>query len=299
MEKLVRVVLIILISQITACSTLLSLFDAPQEESTPIANPEVSENTEQITVTLACSPTWYRYVESQLSTQDSQGHGPDIGSQEWQSVVEFKLAIDRAESTPGVIPAKTSPQWCQFIQQQLDNQRSLSTVNCDQHADKPLNQFICQTPALLERAKLMTKVLQTVIAKVDKARAEQLHREQRLWLIERDGCSKSEDIHACLKLHYETRTAALQVGYQLVNSHGPVFYVCDGGPSDEVTIRFFSTTPPSLLAERAGRSAFLLQTQFEGGLGYKGEDVLFREQQSEATVRWGIDAPQMLCEKMH
>ncbi|MFV1871955.1 MAG: hypothetical protein ACMZ64_01340 [Oleiphilus sp.] len=294
-----RVVLIILILQMTACSTLQSLFYAPQDEGPPTTSAGVSDTTEQIPAAPACSPKWYRYVESQLSTQDNQGHGPDIGSQEWQSVVEFKLAIDRTKRASGVIPTKTSPQWCQFIQQRLDRQRSLSTVHCDHRADKPLEQFICQTPELLEQAKSMAKVLQTVIEKVAKVQTEKLHDEQRLWLIERDACRENADLPACLMSSYETRIAALQVKYQLVNTHGPVFYVCDGGPSDEVTIRFFPTTPPSLIAERAGQSAFLLQTQLDGGFQYQGDDIQFLEQQSEAIIRWGSDAPQMSCEKMH
>ena len=33
-----------------------------------------------------CSAEWNTWVEEQLGTGDGQGHGPDVGSGEWQSV---------------------------------------------------------------------------------------------------------------------------------------------------------------------------------------------------------------------
>ena len=39
------------------------------------------------------------------------GHGPDIGGQEWKSVIEFKLGIrDDAD-----VPDLNVPQWCDYI----------------------------------------------------------------------------------------------------------------------------------------------------------------------------------------
>ena len=64
-----------------------------------------------------CSDTWYRYVDGQLTTGDGQGHGPDLGSSEWRSVVEFKLGI-RGDST---IPDLATEQWCTYIDEKLQN----------------------------------------------------------------------------------------------------------------------------------------------------------------------------------
>ncbi len=58
-----------------------------------------------------CSDEWNHMVESRFHTGDSMGHGPDVGSQEWQSVVEFKLGI---RGNPDV-PNLGSPQWCSYI----------------------------------------------------------------------------------------------------------------------------------------------------------------------------------------
>ena len=58
-----------------------------------------------------CTNDWYLLVEKQISTGDSQGHGPDLGSIEWRSTIEFKLGIrDQPE-----IPALDTEQWCSYI----------------------------------------------------------------------------------------------------------------------------------------------------------------------------------------
>jgi hypothetical protein len=58
-----------------------------------------------------CSDQWFRFIEEKLATGDSEGHGPDLGSSEWRSVVEFKLGI-RGDST---IPSRETDQWCTYI----------------------------------------------------------------------------------------------------------------------------------------------------------------------------------------
>ena len=58
-----------------------------------------------------CSENWLQRVESSLSTGDEQGHGPDIGSQEWRATVEFRLGI-RGSSA---LPARDSSEWCSYI----------------------------------------------------------------------------------------------------------------------------------------------------------------------------------------
>ena len=58
-----------------------------------------------------CSEQWFRFVEEKLPTGDSEGHGPDLGSLEWRSVVEFKLGI-RGDPT---IPSRETDQWCTYV----------------------------------------------------------------------------------------------------------------------------------------------------------------------------------------
>jgi hypothetical protein len=69
--------------------------------------------------TRLCSDAWYQAVEAQLASGDGQGHGPDIGSDEWQSVIEFRLGV---RGQPDV-PARDSLAWCRYIDQRLAARR--------------------------------------------------------------------------------------------------------------------------------------------------------------------------------
>jgi hypothetical protein len=62
-----------------------------------------------------CSEQWQHFVEARLHTGDSQGHGPDVGSAEWYSVVEFKLGI---RGNPEV-PSRESLEWCTYIDDRI------------------------------------------------------------------------------------------------------------------------------------------------------------------------------------
>lgn len=62
-----------------------------------------------------CTPAWNQWVENQLPTGDGAGHGPDIGSDEWQSVVEFRLRV-RGQ---GHVPPRGTRAWCDFVHQQI------------------------------------------------------------------------------------------------------------------------------------------------------------------------------------
>jgi hypothetical protein len=62
-----------------------------------------------------CSEQWLQFVEEQLPTGDAAGHGPDVGSMEWRSVVEFKLGI-RGDPT---IPPRETDEWCSYIDEKI------------------------------------------------------------------------------------------------------------------------------------------------------------------------------------
>ena len=64
-----------------------------------------------------CSGEWQQFVESTVTSGDGMGHGPDIGSEEWKSVIEFKLGV---RGQPGV-PERESPEWCAYVQNLIDS----------------------------------------------------------------------------------------------------------------------------------------------------------------------------------
>lgn len=71
-----------------------------------------------------CSNDWYNFIEKKISTGDNQGHGPDIGSTEWRSVIEFKLGI-RGDSK---VPPLGSEQWCDYINQYYSDTHAYQVI---------------------------------------------------------------------------------------------------------------------------------------------------------------------------
>ena len=61
-----------------------------------------------------CPDHLLQRIEQQVGTGDGQGHGPDIGSAEWHSVVEFRLGI--RDNTD--VPEPATRAWCAFILEQ-------------------------------------------------------------------------------------------------------------------------------------------------------------------------------------
>ena len=58
-----------------------------------------------------CTEPWFWMLETVLGTGDGMGHGPDLGSGEWKSVIEFRLGL---RNDPD-LPAIDSPAWCAAI----------------------------------------------------------------------------------------------------------------------------------------------------------------------------------------
>ena len=58
-----------------------------------------------------CTKEWFSLVEQQVLSGDASGHGPDLGSGEWRSVVEFKLGV---RGNPGT-PPRATDRWCEYI----------------------------------------------------------------------------------------------------------------------------------------------------------------------------------------
>lgn len=58
-----------------------------------------------------CSDAWNRQVDEILVSGDGQGHGPDLGSDEWKGVIEFKLGV-RGQAD---VPPRDTGDWCRFI----------------------------------------------------------------------------------------------------------------------------------------------------------------------------------------
>ena len=71
-----------------------------------------------------CTTDWYKLVEQKVGVTDSHGHGPDLGSGEWRSAVEFKLGI---RDDPAV-PDPDSEAWCAHIDAIIQNIQNIQKM---------------------------------------------------------------------------------------------------------------------------------------------------------------------------
>lgn len=76
------------------------------------------------TTVVPCSAPWYQAVEESVQTGDGLGHGPDLGSEEWKSAVEFRLGI---RGNPDV-PDRSGDAWCGYMDR-LMRERAPAEVN--------------------------------------------------------------------------------------------------------------------------------------------------------------------------
>lgn len=149
-----------------------------------------------------------------------------------------------------------------------------------------------------ELARLDRKLATVYAAARRKASAERpptLTAEQRGWVKGRDDCGKSEDRRGCVVESYRRRTAELQARYRLVPGVGPVRYACAGNPANEIVVNLFATDPPVLIAERGDQVSTMFRSNAAAAAGYVGRNESFREEGTDAVVRWGYGTPEMRC----
>ena len=258
-------------------------------------------NTTPDTETL-CTEAWYRSIEEKVPTGDGRGHGPDVGSDEWKAVVEFKTGI---RGRPDV-PRRDSNAWCRHIDQ-IVQASTLSgdtghaanmagpSFSCDKVTAGSIEAMICADQALSALDRKLSGVYAAASAKAANEHPPLLKVEQRGWIKGRNDCWKAGDTRGCVQDEYVRRIADLQARYRLVSGIGPVSFICDDNPANEVIVTFFRTDPPTLIAER-GDSVSLMYLQPSGsGTKYQGRNESFWEHQGEATIIWGYGAPEMRC----
>jgi uncharacterized protein len=256
---------------------------------------------------LLCSHAWYRTIDGKVSSGDGQGHGPDLGSDEWKSVVEFKLGI---RGQPNV-PARDSESWCRYIDRLVSERESSSRTGnlpaatapagpsfaCNKIRTGSIEAMICEDAALSALDRRLSNVYAAAVWKATNEHPPRVKAEQRGWIKGRDECWKSEDKRRCVQTEYVRRIAELQARYRLVDGNGPVRYECEGNPANEVVVTFFQTEPPTLVAER-GDTVSLMYLQPSGsGASYQGRNESFWEHQGEALITWGYGTREMRCKK--
>ncbi|MFG6432770.1 MliC family protein [Roseateles sp. LYH14W] len=242
-----------------------------------------------------CDARWQRDVQARLG---GDGHGPDLGSAEWQGAVEHQLGLRDANDRGG-------PAWCQRVQQALDEARRAPTCRTRQ-VRGDVEELVCQRAGL---ARLDARVAEAYAAARRKAQNERppvLAAEQRGWRRERHDCWKAgpdaasaADIEArvaCVRESSQRRLLELQARYRLVPVSATARWRCDDG--SEVVANFFSATePPSLIAERGDQTSLMTQQPAASGSRYTGRNESYWEHQGEARVIWGWQSAELRCTK--
>jgi uncharacterized protein len=255
-----------------------------------------------------CSAPWYRWVEEKVPTSDAQQHGPDVGSDEWKSTIEFRLGIRGQPNVPG----RDSDAWCRYVDQLVRETRTSSAGNgdprgaakaqgpsyaCDKVRAGSIEEMICRDQGLSALDRKLSSAYAAAAKIATNEHPPRLKAEQRGWIKGRNECWKSDDKRGCVEDSYVRRIAELQASYRLVPGKGPFRFVCDGNPANEVVATFFQTTPPTLIAERGDSVSLMFLKRSGSGAKYQGRNESFWEHQGDAAVTWGYGAPAMRCVK--
>lgn len=169
------------------------------------------------------------------------------------------------------------------------------TGTCAQARPGNIPEMICQDEGLRALDRSMESIYAEARKKVGDEQPPVLQVEQSKWRHARDGCWKSTDRIDCVQASYQHRIIELQARYRLVDSIGPVTYMCDDNPPAKVVVDYFKTEPGSLIARQGDSTALMLSATSASGARYTGPNESLWEHQGEAAIRWGFGAPERKC----
>ncbi len=169
------------------------------------------------------------------------------------------------------------------------------SFDCSAVESGSVEALICEDEALSALDLKMADVYAAASATAVNEHPPVLKAEQRGWIKGRDACWKSDDVRGCVEQAYRLRVAELQAAYRLVPGRGPVTYVCEGQPANQVIATFFETDPPTLIAERGDQVSLMYLQPAASGSRYQGRNEMLWEHGGEATITWGFDGPEMHC----
>lgn len=174
--------------------------------------------------------------------------------------------------------------------------RPTNTSSCN-HAEGSIEQLVCTTPELAALENHLTTVYSAASNKAVNEQATLLKAEQHGWLKGRDDCWKADDKKLCVKTEYERRISELQAVYQLVEHNGPIHFDCSGSPIKQLTVTFYQSDIPTLIANYGDSESLMYSAIAASGAKYEGRNESFWEHQGEARVVWGYNTPEFVCKK--
>jgi uncharacterized protein len=145
-----------------------------------------------------------------------------------------------------------------------------------------IEEMVCKDKGLTALDRKLAEVYSAASKKAVNEHPPLLKAEQRGWIKGRNDCWKSADRRKCVEDNYRSRITELQARYRLVPAIGPVTYACDGDPKNEVTVTYFKTDPPTLIAERGDQVSLMYLQPSASGAKYQG-----RNESHEKALRAG------------
>ena len=145
---------------------------------------------------------------------------------------------------------------------------------------------------LLKQDQQLAEVYQQALLKAANEKPPLLKAEQRGWVKGKAECWKEEDRKACASTLYTQRIAGLQARYELLPASKKLLLSCDNNPANEVSLRYYPTTPATFIADYGDQVSLMYQ---QADQSYVGRNEKLSEQNGVFTLQWGYEAPLMSC----
>ena len=122
-----------------------------------------------------------------------------------------------------------------------------------------------------------------------------LKADQVDWDKVNSACMDSIDTLECVRVNYQSRISALQIGTASTEISSSANYLCDADKHDYITAVFYNRTElPTVVLTRVSDSVdgqiMAFSVPSGSGAKYQGKDVMFWSKGDEAQVLWGDDS---------
>ena len=175
---------------------------------------------------------------------------------------------------------------------QLQAAAADNQINCQANGLGTVDQLICSDQQLLKQDQQLAEVYQQALLKAANEKPPLLKAEQRGWIKGKAECWKEDDKKACASMLYTQRIAELQARYELLPASKKLLLSCENNPANEISLRYYPTTPATLIADYGDQVSLMYQ---QADQSYVGRNEKLSEQDGVFTVQWGYEAPLQRC----
>ncbi|RVT47382.1 DUF1311 domain-containing protein [Rheinheimera sediminis] len=165
-------------------------------------------------------------------------------------------------------------------------------INCQAKDLGTVDQLICSDQDLLKQDQQLAQVYQQALAKAANEKPLLLKAEQRGWIKGKADCWKENDKNTCASTLYTQRIAELQARYELLPISKKLALRCENNPANEVSLRYYPTTPATLIADYGDQVSLMY---LQADQSYVGRNEKLSERNGVFTLQWGYNVPSIEC----